>query len=240
MTLRAFQSALADLVASPARCLAVRADPAAALAGLDLTDRECRRLAAVVWQRGMSANCTVHRATRITPLYTMLPLTCGLLGDTLAIEADAYWAAGHRLEVRFDLEIARFAAALGARLASGATGLPHAEAIADVLAIELASEILKLGIAPKPPAAGAAWRLDPALQFVALRHDPGALVAAAANGIAALAQVPRGVHGVLLSITDGRLELLAVPPALARPLAALAGGRLASVPAALAGLAVAA
>src|SRR5439155_20830181 len=74
MTMAAFQRAYADLAGSPRLCLAVRADPAAALAPYDLDAREHRRLADIVWQRGMDANCTLYRATRITGLNAVAPL----------------------------------------------------------------------------------------------------------------------------------------------------------------------
>jgi hypothetical protein len=114
MTMAAFQRAYADLAASPRLCLAVRADPGAALARYDLNERELGRLTRAVWQRGMDANCTLYRATRITALNTVAPLTLGLIKPVLREILDAYWEAHPVHEVRFTHETGRFIAWLEA------------------------------------------------------------------------------------------------------------------------------
>ena len=118
MSLAAFQRAYADLAASPRLCLAVRADPVAALARYDLEARERDRLARAVWQRGMDANCTLYRVTRITALNTVMPLTLKLLKPGLRALLDAYWEAHPVHDVRFTHEAARFIAWLETRPAA--------------------------------------------------------------------------------------------------------------------------
>ena len=115
MSLAAFQRAYADLASSPKLCLAVRADPEAALAPYDLDAREHGRLARAVWQRGMDANCTLYRATRITPLNAVAPLTLGLLGPVLRELLDADWEEHPVHDVGFARETARFIAWLETR-----------------------------------------------------------------------------------------------------------------------------
>jgi hypothetical protein len=115
VSLAAFQRAYADLAASPRLCLAVRADPVAALASYDLEARERDRLARAVWQRGMDANCTLYRVTRITALNTVMPLTLNLLKPDLRALLDGYWEAHPVHEVRFAHEAARFIAWLETR-----------------------------------------------------------------------------------------------------------------------------
>ena len=115
MSLAAFQRAYADLAASPRLCLAVRADPVAALAPYDLEARERDRLARAVWQRGMDANCTLYRVTRITALNTVMPLTLGLVRPVLRALLDGYWEDHPVHEVRFTGEAARFIAWLETR-----------------------------------------------------------------------------------------------------------------------------
>ncbi|MBC9032920.1 hypothetical protein IAG41_10995 [Sphingomonas sp. JC676] len=115
MSMAAFQRAYADLAGSPKLCLAVRADPVAALASYDLDAREHGRLARAVWQRGMDANCTLYRATRITALNTIIPLTLGLLRPVLRTLLDAYWEEHPVHDVRFTRETARFIAWLETR-----------------------------------------------------------------------------------------------------------------------------
>lgn len=115
MSMAAFQRAYADLAASPKLCLAVRADPVAALASYDLDTRERDRLARAVWQRGMDANCTLYRATRITALNSVMPLTLALVRPVLRALLDAYWEDHPVHEVRFTREAARFIAWLETR-----------------------------------------------------------------------------------------------------------------------------
>jgi len=110
MSMAAFQRAYADLAASPKLCLAVREDPAAALATYDLSARERERLARAVWQRGMDANCTLYRTTRITALNTVIPLTLGLIRPVLRDVLDAYWEAHPVHDVGFARETGHFIA----------------------------------------------------------------------------------------------------------------------------------
>jgi hypothetical protein len=110
MTMAAFQRAYADLASSPKLCLAVREDPDSALASYDLDPRERGRLARAVWQRGMDANCTLYRTTRITALNSVAPLTLGLIRPVLREVLDAYWEEHPVHDVGFARETARFIA----------------------------------------------------------------------------------------------------------------------------------
>lgn len=115
MSMASFQRAFADLASSPKLCLAVRADPLAALAPYGLDEREHRRLTRAVWQRGMDANCTLYRATRIAALNSVAPLTLGLIKPILRELLDAYWEENPVHDVRFTHETARFIAWLETR-----------------------------------------------------------------------------------------------------------------------------
>jgi hypothetical protein len=115
MSMAAFQRAFADLAASPRLCLAVRADPVSALAPYDRDERERGRLARAVWQRGMGANCTLYRATRLAALNSVVPLTLDLLKPVLRELLDAYWEENPVHDVRFTQETARFIAWLESR-----------------------------------------------------------------------------------------------------------------------------
>jgi len=104
MSMAAFQRAYADLAASPKLCLAVRADPIAALASYELNAREHGRLESAVWQRGMDANCTLYRVTRITALNAVVPQTLDLVRPVLRAMLDAYWEDHPVHDVRFARE----------------------------------------------------------------------------------------------------------------------------------------
>jgi hypothetical protein len=56
----------------------------------ELCVRERKRLE-VVWQRGMSTNCTLCRSNRITPIYTLLNYMCLPLGDQFGPLIDQFW-----------------------------------------------------------------------------------------------------------------------------------------------------
>ena len=129
-----FQSALADLVASPALTLEVRADPALLRRRYALSEREARQLEAVARDRGMSANCMIYRANRLAPLAIEAPLTCEALGDDLHDVLCAFWAATPDAQAQFLPEAARFLAYVEEWAGRGA-GHPARE----VAAVERAS-----------------------------------------------------------------------------------------------------
>jgi len=105
-----FQQALADLVASPERCQAIRDGDPGVLDDYDLTPAEADRLVAIAEHRGMAANCTIYRSNRLTPIVINLPDTCAALGEHLRDVVDRFWAT-HPTEhfVHFLVESDRFA-----------------------------------------------------------------------------------------------------------------------------------
>jgi hypothetical protein len=119
MMLADFQQALADLVAAPQRCQAIRdlPDPDQLFAEYRLTARERARLVAIARHRGMAANCMVYRSNRLTPLVLNLPDTCAALGPDLRAHVDSFWAT-HPTDnfVHFLIESNRFATFLEATL----------------------------------------------------------------------------------------------------------------------------
>lgn len=193
MTLLGYQQALCDLVASPSLCLRVRSD-AATLDAYDLTDRERRRLAAVVAQPGMSTSCTLYRVNRITPLYSYLPLTCALLGDDLIAEAERYWSQGKPGDLQFGPETQRFAQFLRDRFAAGALASPY---VGEVLELELTASALR-------------WGADPPRRTVRFAHDPEPLLAALADDRAPPPELPEGDYLVELDASGGELRISAL------------------------------
>lgn len=103
-----FQTALADLTASPALCRNVRANPEVLRKRYDLTDKEWRRLVGIVGSKGMEANCMLYRANRLAPVALNLPETCSALGTRLATLLSAYWNAEPVTNVHFLIEADRF------------------------------------------------------------------------------------------------------------------------------------
>ncbi len=132
-----FQQALADLTASPELCIRVRQDLDLLRRDYDLTEREWRRLCAIVSHSGMQCACIVYRANRLAPLAMNLPLTCKALGTDLRDIVSEFWAAFPEANVHFFVETDRFCAFVKARMAEGRTFAPPVE-----LALERESAII--------------------------------------------------------------------------------------------------
>jgi hypothetical protein len=206
MSLLDYQRALCDLIASPAMCVALRADPADVLEPYSLTERERRRLESAAGQPGMSTSCTLHRVNRITPIHSSLPLTCAILGERLIGEAERFWSQGKPSDLQFGPETERFAQFLLDRQADGALDEPF---LGEVLRLELAMNDLRL-----------ATRLDngdPLVRLVQMDHDPLPVLAALADGSApSLQDAAQGEFYLAIDARGGRIELSVVEPALAR------------------------
>lgn len=214
MSLVSFQRALCDLIASPVLCLAVREDANSALAGYELTDRERKRLASVVWQRGMSTNCTLYRSNRITPIYTLLRHTCRALGVQFGVLIDEYWKVETYRDGQFRSEIERFGTFLRERIAAGTVASPYA---GELLAFDLARNELEFGprrsalraIAGLPsPDADQPCRLHPLARLVRFRHDPEALFAALIADTTPPPDLPETEAIVVLSVAEGSMTAL--------------------------------
>jgi hypothetical protein len=136
VSIQEFQRAFADLIADPRQCIEARSAPKRMLAGYDLTCREQERLAKMVWDEGMSINCTLYRVNRLTPVYSVMPLTCRLLGDKLSTELDAFWVASRNATLQYRWEAWRFGSHLLERIAQG---LLSSGPVEDAIRFELAS-----------------------------------------------------------------------------------------------------
>lgn len=167
MSLLSFQQALAALIASPELCVEARQQPDAVFASYDLTDRERKRLETIVFQRGMSVNCTLYRVNRITPIYTLLPYTCLLLGERLMPLAAAFWEACRQSDLQFKREIEGFADYLENQIAQGRLQVLY---LPEILRMESAINALKF----LPKQQDAASRV----RYIPFEHEPGPLLEA--------------------------------------------------------------
>lgn len=102
------QRAMADIVASPALCNAVRENESVLDARYVLDARERRQLAALARHPGMQAACSVYRMNRITPLAINLRATLHALGERLPGLVTLYWQAHPRGHTHFYIEADRF------------------------------------------------------------------------------------------------------------------------------------
>jgi hypothetical protein len=214
MSLKTFQRALADLIASPALCRALRADPQPVIGQYELSPREARRLIDVVWQRGMSVNCTLYRVNRITPIYTLLPRTCFLLAGDLTRQVDLFWADYERTDLQFKHEIGCFAEFIRGRLRSGAIVDPY---LSEVLEFEVAANALRFlprrqikeQIAQlRSEDEQGEVRLHPLMRVVRFDHEPAELLQSLTemrppHSISA----PHGEYYLLLDVSGEELEV---------------------------------
>lgn len=141
MSLEQFQRALADVVASPRSFFPV--GDGGVFAGYELTERERRRLLAMMADEGMAVNCTLYRVNRFVPLRSTLPLTLLHLGTLAEAELSAYWTEFADAELQYRTEATRFAGWLRRRCERGE--LPAGPYI-DALGFELAAFAVLSGI----------------------------------------------------------------------------------------------
>ena len=198
MSLSSFQLALADLAASPALALAARRDPTV-LDRYDLTERERRRLRDVVTQPGLSTHSALDRAQRITPLHTLLPTACLLLGDRLPGLVDAFWQLQPNADHEDLRDVDGFADFLRRRMDEGALDDPYLE---EVLDFEQALNQLKL--APRG--------LTPPVRVLAFQHDPAVLLGHIALGTLPGVELPLGLHFLAMRAEGGRVSFATVAP----------------------------
>ena len=114
-----FQQALADLTASPDLCNRARKNPAILFQDYDVTQREWRRLIAIVNHPGMQCACIVYRANRLAPLLLNVNGLCKALGPELRAVASDFWRDQPESNVHFFVEAERFCAYVQAELDRG-------------------------------------------------------------------------------------------------------------------------
>ena len=148
MALVDFQTALADMTASPALCRQVRRTPGILRDRYDLTDKEWRQLSAVAASKGMEANCMLYRANRLAPVALNLPDTCEAIREELDPLISEYWESEPTTDVNFLVEADRFCHFLEAKpeMSPGA-----------IVALKREHAILEAKLAASRAAAGA-WR----------------------------------------------------------------------------------
>jgi hypothetical protein len=124
-----FQQAMADLVASPALCRQVRANPSHLRDRYNLSDREYGRLTAMINQKGMVSNCVLYRANRLAPLALNLREFCRVLGPRLGPLLSEYSVLYPNTNVHFYRECERFCRFILDKIKEGYTLEPKAKAV---------------------------------------------------------------------------------------------------------------
>jgi hypothetical protein len=204
VTIGVFQDVFCRMVASSAYRDWILGRPDEALDGLDLSDRERRRLLAVAAQPGMRLSTSIHRANRLTPLHQTLPLTCTLLGDTLGDVLERYWMAHTAENLQVPSECERFAGFLERELADGRLSSPF---LAEVLAFERACTALRFWQGAEPlPSDSEVPGLPPLVRIVRFAHDPVPLLDALASKRPPPPDLPTGEFHVVIDCRSGEAE----------------------------------
>ena len=231
MSLLSFQRALGDLIASPNLCLLARSNFEVTMEHYQLSDREQRRLRGICSQRGMAVNCTLYRSNRITPLYTLMPLTCEALGDNFFPLVCLFWESNGNSDLQYHREIQRFGEFLQDQLAKGELDHPILE---EVVNYELAVNCLRF-ISSKShedktfrgPGLNPSARLclHPMLRLVRFKHNPVTILEHLSQRTPLPSSLNCGDFDVLLDIKRGELEVKLIDRRLAVLLQDLLDGR---------------
>lgn len=186
-----FQLALSRLIAAPQLCEQTLVDEAPFFAGFDLTDREQKRLHAVLRQKGMSTCCSLYRMNRITPLYTQLSNTCTLLGEELVPLVEAFWQQLPDTTLQFKDEVLAFGQFLMDRIARGVLQVPY---LKEVLQLEMA--INELSYLPEGTS-----------RIVQFDHDIIRILLAVTSGTIRSARIDTSDTSYTICMKEGKLEM---------------------------------
>jgi len=201
MALEVYQEIFCKMVAAPGLRERVLEPSGEYLNGLDLTDRERRRLLAIAAQPGMRVNTAIHRANRITPLDHSVPFTLFLLGERLRDVLQNYWLENPTENLQIPAECERFASFLEGEIQAGRIVDPYIE---EVLAFERACTELKFFTEEELRRAKPTGDDLPALvRIVTFRHDPEQLLEGLANLELPAPDITEGEFHLLIDCRTG-------------------------------------
>lgn len=121
MSLNAFYTGLARLVADPELVRAVRADGAGALGDAGaLSAVELERLAVMATDPRMSVMCSLYRSNRLTALVRTVPAVVSELGGRLSEAVTDFWRVTPRTDMQFLSEAQDFCRYVRARFPNDA------------------------------------------------------------------------------------------------------------------------
>lgn len=207
MSLPSFQRALFDLIANPALCMQAKESPGILSEKYDLTPKEFNRLHTVIRQKGMSTNCTLYRINRVTPLYTLMPYTCKLLGDHLLPLLIAFWETNGRTNLQFKDEVILFSDYLQQEIIKGAVCIPFLEEILDFES--KINELRYQKVEAEKQEGGSAYILNPAVRVVPFRHAPQTLfdLLTSDEPLKQNSTVPEGEYYLLLEQNGDEIDM---------------------------------
>ena len=204
MSLAVYQEVFCRMVASLGFRERVLERPEEVFCGLDLTERERRRLLALAADPGMRVNTAIHRANRLAPLDQTLPFTCFLLGDRLRAVVERYWTENPSENLQSPVECERFAVFLTREIQAGGIIDPYVE---EVLAFERICTQLRFYTEEELRGMGSLGEgLPPLVRLVVFRHDPVALLEALMNSEVPAEELPTGEFHLLIDCRSGEAD----------------------------------
>ena len=205
--------------------------PDQVLDSYDLSDRDRRRLVAVVQQRGMLVNCSLYRANRLAPIVNLIPRTCFLLGDVLLDEATEFWKGFKETRLQFHEEVKQFGDFLRRRIEKGFLQNP---VLGEVLEYELALNEFRyiprldvlsaLELSTAVASEITCVRLHPLIRVVLFRHDPRQLLEFLDERRPLPYELVEGEFWLLLDGKDEEVETKLIDPGVGRLLNAIDTG----------------
>ena len=176
MALAIYQEIFCQIVASAIFRQHLRERPDEMLEGLDLTERERRRLLSLAEQPGMRVNTAIHRANRLSPVNQSLPFTCFLLAEQLGLVLERYWSANPAENLQVLAECERFAAFLDTEIHAGRVTGRYLE---EILAFERACAQLRFLAAEElRQRASLYYGASPLIRIITFHHNPEILLGA--------------------------------------------------------------
>ena len=204
MSLAVYQEIFCRMVASTGFRERVLERPEEVFNGLDLSERERRRLLTLAADPGMRVNTAIHRANRLTPLDQTLPFTCFLLGERLRAVVERYWTENPSENLQSPVECERFAAFLTRDMQAGRIDDPYLE---EVLAFERICTQLRFYTEDELREMGSPGEgLPPLVRIVAFRHDPEKLLEALMNTELPSEELPAGEFHLLIDCRSGEAD----------------------------------
>lgn len=204
MALEVYQEISCRMVASLAFRERVVQRPDEVLNGLDLTERERRRLLALAADPGMQVNTAIHRANRLSPLDHTLPFTCFLLGERLRALVERYWSENPSENLQSPTECQRFAAFLTGEVRAGRLADPYLE---EVLEFERTCTELRFFTDEElRHVASPVDHLPSLLRIVTFRHDPVRLLESLADREMPPVHLSAGEFHLLIDCRSGEAD----------------------------------
>ncbi|HSB92206.1 MAG TPA: hypothetical protein VLC28_03775 [Flavitalea sp.] len=209
MSLPTFQRAFYDLIANPAFCIEAKNNPLLLSEKYDLTAKELTRLNSIIWQKGMSTNCTLYRVNRVTPIYTLMPYTCKLLGDEILPILNEYWLDHARTKLQYKDEVTLFCNFLRYKLECGMLNIQYLDDILNFEATVNEIRYQQPAVIETSNGPGIQYKLHPQARVISFKYDPGCLIKELLSKEPGRMSkgIPVGEYFLLLRLRDEEMEM---------------------------------